>query len=50
MSMFEEPAQQFIAEPQRLMKAAARTLVVAKIDESTGLAIDRIRPIRIVQR
>jgi hypothetical protein len=50
MGMFEEPAQQFIAEPQRLVQAAAGTLVVPEINESAGLAIDRVGPIRVVQR
>jgi hypothetical protein len=50
MRMFEESPQQFVPEPQRLMQASSGTLVVAEIDESAGLAIDRVGPIRIVQR
>jgi hypothetical protein len=37
MRMFEESSQQFIPEPKRFVKGAARTLVVAKAPDSRSI-------------
>src|SRR6202021_749336 len=48
--LLEESSQQFITKSKSFMKGAAGPLVVAKIDEGAGFTIDRIRPIRVIER
>jgi hypothetical protein len=49
MKAVEEPAKQFVAETTRLIKAAARPLIVAEVYECPALSIESVGPVRIVE-
>lgn len=46
----EEPPEQFVAEATRFMETAAGLLVVAEVNECPTLPIERIGPVRVIER